>query len=217
MAEPKVEPGLSPATTTDCSSTYPTVKTPQPTSTLGETVDSIAQQVSEHAVHLKWILSRCEVMDKTTAALQLSNQETEQYVDTVLESTEKLSARCTELAKSNESLELESKALHASIAKLKADLQKQESLHIKVKADFNKLLEISIQGVKTQYDSQLEEVKLQHDAQQSRSEALADEISVIRDQNRALTTLLGDLVMYLEVQNANEWQHTLQSHGLGQV
>ncbi|CAJ0552699.1 Ff.00g007770.m01.CDS01 [Fusarium sp. VM40] len=209
-----------PATTMDWSSLYPRAKTPPPTSTLGQGTDSIAQQVTDHADHLKWILNRYKVMDKTTAALKISNQETMEQLDAVLESTEELSARSNELIKGNESLALESKSLRASNAKLKTDLEKQESLHIKVKADFNKLLDTTIQRIKAQYDSQLEEVKvqpnaqleevkIQHDAQQSRS----DEISVIRDQNRALTTLLGQLVMHLEVQDADSWQHTLQNYG----
>ncbi|KAI6756821.1 hypothetical protein HG530_011419 [Fusarium avenaceum] len=182
---------------------YPRVKAPPPTSTLGQGMDSIAQQVTDHAGHLKWILNRYK-------------------------STEKLSARSNESIKGNESLALESKSLRASNAKLKTDLEKLKSIHIKVKADFNKLLDTTIERVKAQYDSQLEEVKVQHnaqleevkvqhDAQQSRSEALADEISVIRDQNRALATLLGQLVLHLEVQDADTWQETLQNCGLGHV
>lgn len=207
----------APETTMDWSLFYTRVKTPPPTSTLGQGMDSIAHQVTDHAGQLNWILNRYKVMDKTNAALKISNQETIEQLDAVLESTEKLSARSNELIKGNESLALESKSLRASNAKLKTDLEKQESLHMKVKADFNKLLDTTIQRVKAQYDSQLEEVKVQLNAQQSRSEALTDEISVIRNQNRALTTLLGQLLMHLELQDSNAWQDTLQNYGSGQV
>jgi hypothetical protein len=60
-------------------------------------MDSFAQQVSGHSDLLKWILNRYKIMDKISAGLQLSNQETKQSCDNVLESKEKLVTRCADL------------------------------------------------------------------------------------------------------------------------
>jgi hypothetical protein len=59
--------------TMDWSLVYPEVKSPPPTSTPGEAMDSFTQQVTEHCDLLKWILNRYKVMDKTCMGLRLSN------------------------------------------------------------------------------------------------------------------------------------------------
>jgi DNA anti-recombination protein RmuC len=134
-------------------------------------------------------------------------------------------------------LQSENRSLQASNAKLKTALQKQESYQITVKADFNKLLENKLQEVKSQYNNQLKEIKSQYDAQlkdleskgqsledqinsvlssqKIRNEALSNDISVIREQVRGLTTLLGNLVTTLQLQDVNAWQNALWNHGLG--
>ncbi|KAM0239011.1 hypothetical protein ACHAP5_008383 [Fusarium lateritium] len=90
-------------------------------------MDSVAGQVSEHHGLLGWILNRYKVMDKTNMALQITNQETKDSINTILESSQKLSADCAKLVKSNKSSESETRALRGSNDKLKVSLQKQES------------------------------------------------------------------------------------------
>jgi chromosome segregation ATPase len=124
-------------------------------------------------------------------------------------------------------LQSENRFLQASNAKLKTALQKQDAYQTTVKAEFNKLFETRFQEVKSQYNTQLEEVKSQYESQleelgykhqslkdqlssilssqQIRNQAPSDELPVMREHVRGLTALLGNLVMHLELQDANEW------------
>ncbi|KAM0192992.1 hypothetical protein ACHAPI_007941 [Fusarium lateritium] len=60
-------------------------------------------------------------------ALQITNQETKESTNTMLESSQKLLADCAKLVKSNESIESETGALRGSNDRLKISLQKQVS------------------------------------------------------------------------------------------
>ncbi|KAM0331049.1 hypothetical protein ACHAPQ_006266 [Fusarium lateritium] len=134
-------------------------------------------------------------------ALQITNQETKEPTNTMFESSQKLSADCAKLIKSNESLKSETGALRGSNDRLK----------ITAKAEFNKFLEVKLQEVKSQNDAQLKDLK-------SKDQSLEEQINSIMSSQRIrwLTTLLDYLAAALQLQEADEWHAIPQGRRLRQ-
>ncbi|KAM0220623.1 hypothetical protein ACHAPA_003955 [Fusarium lateritium] len=146
-------------------------------------------------------------------ALQITNQETKEPTNTMFESSQKLSADCAKLIKSNESLKSETGALRGSNDRLKtsSSSEKQEPLQITAKAEFNKFLEVKLQEVKSQNDAQLKDLK-------SKDQSLEEQINSIMSSQRIrwLTTLLDYLAAALQLQEADEWHAIPQGRRLRQ-